>query len=508
MLQEESLRGAGTDGEEPMATKQAVKKDRPTIARLDDAAGNGRGAVGYLSPAERKAHGRSARTNVPRSSHAEWEPASKRPDPIALLESQAKTRVPELVPIRYGRMLVSPFAFYRGAALIMSSDLASTPRSGFQVQLCGDTHLSNFGVFGTPERRFAFDLNDFDETNPGPWEWDLKRLVASFTVAGRERGFSEKERRAIVEATVAEYRSAMRGFAEMTNLQVWYSSIDIDVLFQERRKELTAGQAKRTEATLAKARTKDSMRAFSKLTEIVDGEPRIISDPPLIVPVEELAEGIEYNELQKWLRSMIRSYQTTLATDHSRLLDQYRLTHFARKVVGVGSVGTRAWIALFIGRDMGDPLFLQVKEAQESVLEPYLGKSEYPNHGKRVVAGQRLMQAASDMFLGWKHIKQGLDGQERDFYVRQLHDWKGSANVETMAPGGMTLYGELCGWTLARAHARSGDRIGIASYVGAGNTLDQALATFAETYADQNERDYQALVEAVRNDRLQAITGL
>jgi len=344
----------------------------------------------------------------------------------------------------------------------------------------------------------------FDLGESGNNLWERIAPVLDTAVAS----LSEKERRAIVEATVAEYRSAMRGFAEMTNLQVWYSSIDIDVLFQERRKELTAGQAKRTEATLAKARTKDSMRAFSKLTEIVDGEPRIISDPPLIVPVEELAEGIEYNELQKWLRSMIRSYQTTLATDHSRLLDQYRLTHFARKVVGVGSVGTRAWIALFIGRDMGDPLFLQVKEAQESVLEPYLGKSEYPNHGKRVVAGQRLMQAASDMFLGWKHIKQGLDGQERDFYVRQLHDWKGSANVETMAPGGMRLYGELCGWTLARAHARSGDRIGIASYVGAGNTLDQALATFAETYADQNERDYQALVEAVRNDRLQAITGL
>jgi hypothetical protein len=327
-------------------------------------------------------------------------------------------------------------------------------------------------------------------------------------VAGRERGFALKQRRVAVMAAVSGYRAAIRGFAGMSNLDVWYSHIDVDRLLEERGAELDQEMMELTEAALAKARTKDSMRAFSKLTEIIDGEPRIMSDPPKIVPIEELASDVDRDELYEWLRSMLRGYRETLTTDRRRLLEQYRFVHFARKVVGVGSVGTGAWIALFIGRDDGDPLFLQVKEAQESVLEPFLGQSEYANHGERVVSGQRLMQAASDMFLGWQRVEAGGDGRPRDFYVRQLHDWKGGANVERMVPDGMAIYGQLCGWTLARAHACSGDRIAISSYLGAGSAFDEAIAIFAETNADQNERDYAALADAVQTGRLQATTSI
>jgi uncharacterized protein (DUF2252 family) len=464
--------------------------------------------VTHVSPDERAAGGKAARSEAPRASHGEWAASSDRPDPIELLEQQAVTRVPELVPIRYGRMLVSPFAFFRGAALIMAADLQATPRSGIDAQLCGDAHLSNFGVFGTPERRFSFDLNDFDETHPGPWEWDVKRLAASIAVAGRERGFSSKQRRPAVLAAVSGYRIAMRDFAGMTNLDVWYSHLDIDQLPKPKRTKRGAGIIKRAETTLAKARTKDSMRAFSKLTELVDGEPRIMSDPPLIIPIEELVEGVERDQLREYLRSMFQDYQESLSPDRRRLVSQYRPIHFARKVVGVGSVGTRAWIALFLGRDVGDPLFLQMKEAEQSVLEAFAGPSRYENHGERVVAGQRLMQAASDTFLGWKRVERGLDGRQRDFYVRQLHDWKGSANVEESVPEGMAQYGEICGRTLARAHARSGDRIAIAAYLGRGVEFDDAIASFAEAYADQNERDYQALVGAVQAGRVEATTGL
>ncbi len=460
--------------------------------------------VAHLSPAERAARGKAARSEVPRASHSEWEPSSARPDPIGLLEQQAETRVPELVPIRHGRMLVSPFTFYRGAALIMASDLAATPRSGVRVQLCGDAHLSNFGIFGTPERNLMFDINDFDETHPGPWEWDVKRLAASLAVAGRDRGYSTKQRREIVLAAVEEYRTAMRDFATKSNLEVWYAHLDIEKNLAQLRGELTAAQMEKTEAVIAKARTKDSLRAFDKLTHVVDGQRRIISDPPLIVPLEELAEGRSWHEIEEELRVLFRDYRRTLATDRRRLLEQYNLVHFARKVVGVGSVGTRAWIALFLGRDDADPLFLQVKEAQPSVLEPFLGHSEYTNCGQRVVAGQRLMQAASDLFLGWKRVASGLDGRQRDFFIRQLNDWKGSAEVETMIPRGMAVYARLCAWTLARAHARSGDRIAIASYLGSGSVFDNAIAAFAELYADQNERDYAALVEAVKSGRIEA----
>jgi uncharacterized protein (DUF2252 family) len=431
-----------------------------------------------------------------------------RPDPISLLEQQAETRVPELVPIRHGRMLVSPFTFYRGAAFVMAADLAATPRSGFNVQLCGDAHLSNFGIFGTPERNMVFDINDFDETHPGPWEWDLKRLAASFVIAARDQKFSTKQGREAVLTAARTYREAMRAFAAMSNMEVWYARLDVEQVLAELKAEFGEKRLGRAEATVARARTKDSMRAFDKLTEVVDGEPRIISDPPLIVPVEELAEDRARDELYDELRSLFRGYRRTLETDRRHLLEQYRFVHMARKVVGVGSVGTRAWIALLLGRDEHDPLFLQVKEAQESVLEPFLGHSEYDNSGHRVVAGQRLMQAASDMFLGWKRVAAGLDGRQRDFYIRQLHDWKGSAEIEGMQPDGLAVYGRLCGWTLARAHARSGDRIAIASYLGGSDSFDQAILGFAEAYADQNERDYAALAAAVESGRLEAQTGL
>jgi uncharacterized protein (DUF2252 family) len=462
----------------------------------------------HVSPDERRAQGKAARAEVPRKSHADFEPSATRPDPIDLLEQQAATRVPELVPIRYGRMSVSPFTFYRGAALIMASDLAPTPRSGFEVQLCGDAHLSNFGVFGTPERRLVFDVNDFDETSPGPWEWDVKRLAASIAIAGRERGFSDKQRAAAVLATVSRYRAAINEFAAMRKLDLWYAHLDADAVFSEAQNRgiLRPNAAKRTEAGLAKARTKDSLQALSKLTHVVDGEPRIISDPPLLVPIEELAADIDPTAIFDWLRSLLAEYRETLTHDRRLLLEQYRLVQFARKVVGVGSVGTRAWIGLFLGRDHQDPLFLQMKEAGESVLEPFAGPSEFENHAQRVVVGQRMMQSATDVFLGWKRVD-GLDGQ-RDFYVRQLRDWKGSADVDEMVPEGMSLYGQLCGWTLARAHARTGDPIAIASYLGTGSVFDEALVRFAEAYADQNERDYRTLLDAIASGRIAAETGL
>jgi uncharacterized protein (DUF2252 family) len=460
------------------------------------------------SPEDRVARGKDARSEVPRSSHGAWEPAADRPDPIKLLEEQAKTRVPELVPIRYGRMLVSPFTFYRGAALIMAADLAASPQSGITAQLCGDAHLSNFGVFASPERQMMFDINDFDETFPGPWEWDVKRLSASLEIAGRDRGFTPAERRAAVTAGVLEYRERMRQLAGMRNLDVWYASIEVGRLLEQFRGSLTKKQAKATDETLAKARTRDSMQAFSKLTHEVDDERRIIADPPLIVPIEDLMPpGTERQEIEQSIRDLIRSYQRTLSTDREHLLSEFRYVHMARKVVGVGSVGTRAWIVLMLGRDGQDPLLLQAKEAGESVLQRFLGKSAYPNEGQRVVAGQRLMQAASDIFLGWERVT-GIDDATRDFYLRQLRDWKGSANVDTMVPTGMAAYARLCGATLARAHARSGDRIAIASYLGKGDAFDQAIAEFSTRYADQNERDYGALVQAVESGRLTAQTGL
>ena len=458
--------------------------------------------------AERVARGRAARAEVPRSAHAEFDPGPERPDPIALLQRQAETRVPELVPIRYGRMLVSPFTFYRGAALIMASDLAGTPTTDLRVQLCGDAHLSNFGVFGTPERRMDFDLNDFDETLPGPFEWDLKRLAASLEVAGRDRGFAAARRDAVVRACAASYRTAMAGFAGQSNMQIFYARFDVEDVVARYRATVPRKMLKRAEKGLAKARTKDSMQALERLTHEVDGEPRISADPPLIVPIDELLPPDQAATFSDWFHARLREYRSTLSTDRRRLLERYRYVDLARKVVGVGSVGTRAWIALMLGRDGRDPLFLQIKEAQPSVLEEFAGPSVYRNAGHRVVAGQRLMQTASDVFLGWVRVAEPMDGAVRDFYLRQLRDWKGSAEIDAMVPKGMRLYAEMCGWTLARAHARSGDPVAIAAYLGSSDAFDRAIAAFSVAYADQNERDYELLKEAVASGRVQAETGL
>jgi uncharacterized protein (DUF2252 family) len=445
---------------------------------------------------------------VPRASHAAFVPSSEREDPLEVLEHQASTRVPELVPIRYGRMLVSPFTFYRGAAMIMAGDLAATPRSGLLVQCCGDAHLSNFGVFASPERRLVFDLNDFDETLPGPWEWDVKRLAVSMLIAAINNDYSVKDQEQIVLDTVAAYRTAMRDFAAMSNLDVWYAHLEIDSVIQDLGAQLKPKMAKRTEKTLAKARTRDSMSAFSKLTHVVDGQVRIVDQSPLIVPLDQLADGDQRDQMYEGLHELLRSYRSTLEFDRRVLVEGFELVDIARKVVGVGSVGTRAWIALMLGRDDQDPLILQMKEAEPAVFEPYLGPSGFSNHGERVVVGQRLMQAVSDIFLGWLHIDSGLDGQARDFYVRQLKDWKGSAEIEQMVPKGVAMYGRLCGWTLARAHARSGDRIAIAAYLGGGASFDQAILEFSHAYAEQNERDYRRLTDAVRAGKLVAETGL
>jgi uncharacterized protein (DUF2252 family) len=461
-----------------------------------------------LTPEERVAHGKEARKRVPLEMHAEYAPRPDRLDPVALLEGQAMTRVPDLVPLRYGRMLVSPFTFYRGAALVMAADLAPTPVSGFRAQLCGDAHLSNFGLFATPERRMIFDVNDFDETLPGPWEWDVKRFIASLTVAGRENGYSRKERRKVAMSGAAAYRMAMRGFADSTNLDVFYASADLDSWLQQWGDTLTTKQRRRTEANIDKARTHDSMQALGKLTELVDGHRRIISDPPVLVPIEALFPEHPAQDLYAALREVFSSYRRSLQPDRRVLVDQFRMVQVARKVVGVGSVGTRSWIILFLGRDEGDPLFLQAKEAQPSVLEAYAGASAYGNQGRRVVAGQQLMQAASDIFLGATQAS-GVDGTTpRDFYIRQLRDGKGSADIEHMVPTGMEAYAQLCGWTLARAHACSGDRIAIASYLGRSDRFERALADFGETYADQNEADFHELEAAERTGRIKTVRGL
>jgi uncharacterized protein (DUF2252 family) len=455
----------------------------------------------HQTPEERAALGRAARTRVPRSSHAAFEPAPDRADPVALLEEQAATRVPDLVPIRYGRMLTSPFAFLRGASLIMAADLAGTPRSGLGAQLCGDAHLSNFGVFASPERQLVFDLNDFDETLPGPWEWDVKRLVASLEVAGRGNGFSPAQRRTAVLAAAAEYREAMATFAQMRNLDVWYASVTVDRLKPTIEAVVDPVTLKRTNKFLAKAKTRDHLQAFAKLVRMDDGEPRFVSDPPLLVPVDDLLAPGLAQRLEDQVVAALRGYSRSLASDRRHLFDDYRFVELARKVVGVGSVGTRAWVALMLGRDAEDPLILQVKEAERSVLERFTRRSRYANQGQRVVAGQRLMQASSDIFLGWQRVVD-LEGAPRDCYVRQLRDWKGSVEIEQMHPEAMTAYGALCGWTLARAHARSGDRIAIAAYLGAGDAFDRALTSFAARYADQNERDHAALQAAADSGRI------
>lgn len=461
------------------------------------------GAETRPSAEDRAAAGKAVRAGTPRSSHGEWAPQPDRADPVAILQKQAESRVPELVPLRYGRMLASALTFYRGAAGIMAADLAPTPVSGYQAQLCGDAHLSNFGGFAAPDRTLVFDVNDFDETLPGPWEWDVKRLVASFEIGGRDRGFGREDRLAIVGTAAGAYRRTMRELADLTNLDLWYRRLDLVGVIAEYGGEIGKRDRRNLDRNIAKAQAKDRMRAFSKLTERVDGKLRIVSQPPLLVPLEELATPKQAREADEAIREMLDTYRDSLSSENRYLFEGYDYVHAARKVVGVGSVGTRAWIALFIGRDERDPLFLQIKEAEESVLEEFAAPSEFSHHGRRVVEGQRLTQAAGDILLGWMSAT-GLDGRDREFYVRQLWDEKASARVELMSPRSMGAYARMCGSTLARAHARSGDRIGIAAYLGRGSTFDDAMVRFASAYADQNERDFAALEQAARDGRVEA----
>ena len=457
------------------------------------------------SPDERAAEGKAVRSKVPRSSHAAWEPPANRPSPNETLAAQDTTRVQELVPVRYGRMLASPFTFYRGAAAIMAWDLAATPRSGLDVQLCGDAHLSNFGVFQAPSRVLVFDINDFDETHPGPFEWDLKRLAASLEIAGRDRGFKGKQRRMVATAAAQQYCDAMAQFAAMRDVDVWYSRLNVSAMLDRWSARIPPEKLSRLEKNIAKAKNKDSLRALAKLTVRDDqGMPRIASRPPLLVPIEELAGDADVGAVVK---RVLAAYRKSLDPEFRRLVDGYHYVHAAHKVVGVGSVGTRSWIGLMLGRNADDPLFLQFKEAQASVLEPHTSKSRYAQHGRRVVEGQRLMQAAGDPLLGWL-TGEGLDGQERSMYARQLWDGKGSAEVELMGPRDMVAYAQMCGWTLARAHARSGDRIAIHGYLGGGKTFSRAIAEFSQTYADQNDSDYALLTKAVDSGELEVQTGL
>lgn len=462
------------------------------------------GAPPPPTPRERAETGRAARRTTPRSAQARYEPPADRLDPVGIVEAQSATRVPELVPVRYGRMIESPFRFFRGAAAVMAADLAAaTPASGLTAQLCGDAHMMNFRLLGSPERRLVFDINDFDETHPGPWEWDVKRLATSLVIAGRENGWPEEERTAIVRAAVRTYRRRIRAYAGMGNLDVWYDRGDMEQVQLLADERLDRRGRERLAEAMAKARTRDSMKAFEKLTEIRDGGRRFAADPPLIVPVAELLAGPGLDRLVRELHNLVEHYGSSLSMERRHLLGQYRVVDIARKVVGVGSVGTRCWVLLLLGRDDTDPLILQAKEADRSVLEAFTERSAYENQGQRVVAGQRLMQAVGDVFLGWDRVTD-VDVPYRDFYVRQLHDWKGIVVPQAMVPKGMRLFAELCGATLARAHARSGDRIAIAAYVGGGEVLDGAIARFAEAYADQNERDHAALVAAVREGRVTA----
>jgi uncharacterized protein (DUF2252 family) len=517
-----------------------------------------------MSVDERRARGTGARVTTPLEAHAGWVPAAGRPSPVTLLREQETTREPDLVPVRRGRMMVSPFTFYRGAAKVMAEDLKDTPAAGLDAQLCGDAHLSNFGAFASPERRLVFDLNDFDETLPGPFEYDVKRMTASFVIAARDNGFSRADARTAALASVSGYREAMAGFAERNTMDIWYASVDeADILRVVRsavesaeatekatrktgkkavgkpdkpgkadkadkadkaakagakngrkddatRKEaeeqarMTRLAEKRVEKFSAKARTRDSLSALSKLAEVVDGRYQIISQPPVVIPLRDLAPELSPDQIDHLLREQFRSYRATLQPDRKHLLEQFEIVDVARKVVGVGSVGTRAFIALLQGRDSRDPLFLQAKEATASVLEAHLPRSRYRNHGQRVVQGQRIMQAASDIFLGWTR---GVD-ITRHFYWRQLRDMKGSVPIEETTPVGLAMYGRLCGWTMARAHARSGDPVAISAYLGDGDEFDRSITDFAERYADQNERDYDEFAAAIKDGRLTAVEGV
>jgi uncharacterized protein (DUF2252 family) len=459
------------------------------------------------TPTERAAFGREARAKVPRSRHGEWKPPANRTDPLEILALQATTRVPELVPIRYGRMAASPFAFFRGAAAVMAADLAHDEATGLTVQLCGDAHLSNFGGFASPERDLVFDVNDFDETIPGPFEWDLKRLAASFEIAGRSREFDESVRRSVVTQASRSYRRALREFATQRDLDIWYARLDVAEIAERWGAQASRKLLETFQRRMAKAQSKDHLAALTKLTVEVDGKLRFVDNPPLMVPAESLFTDVYSSQTAGNLYDALSQYRSTLSGDRQRLLEKYDFTDLARKVVGVGSVGSRCWVALFVGRDNSDPLFLQVKEAEAAVGEPFLGKSEYPSHGQRVVEGQRLMQGASDIFLGWDHFT-GEDGVTRDFYLRQLWDWKFSVDIDLLTPDAFGIYAEICGWILARAHARSGDAIAMGSYLGGGDRFDRSMVEFATSYADQNELDFATLTGAIASGRIHAETGV
>ena len=489
-----------------MTAKTEDAARRRSAARAPGKGSARAGAEEQLSRADREARGKDARAVASLESQAEFRPDPSR-DPVGLLLEQDKSRVQELVPVRHGRMLVSPWTYFRGAALPMAADLATTPTSGLRAQLCGDAHLANFGAFASPSRRLVFDVNDFDETLPGPFEWDVKRLAASLAVAGRGNGFSAKDRRRVILAGVERYRTAMREFAGQPFLAVWYAHLDVDDAIAQYRSQFKAKRVKATKKMLAKAYTSDSMKAQRKLTTQVNGQRRIISDPPLIEPVEEVFPDAQASAIYKLIGETLDKYRRTLQSDRRHLLEQFTLVQVARKVVGVGSVGTRCWIALMDAGDGTEPLFLQPKEAMASSLAPYCGRSHYASHGERVVAGQVLMQAESDIFLGWTHVT-GPDGVDHDYYIRQLKDWKFSFPIEQMIPSGMAVYAQICGWALARAHARSGDRIALAAYLGGSDKFDQAIADFAEKYADQNDVDYAAFQAAAKDGRVQTTTDI
>jgi len=472
----------------------------------------GNSGAARLGPEERAAEGKATRAKVPLEAHADFQPRKSR-DPVALLLSQAETRVPDLVPIRHGRMLVSPFTFYRGAAVVMAADLDTTPTPGLQTQLCGDAHLSNFGVYASPERQLVFDINDFDETLPGPFELDVKRLAASFVVAGRDIGFTRKQCRKATLAAVESYRTAMGAFAAQPILSVWYAHLNMEQALAEYKASLSArklkerkARLKATEAALAKARTRDRLQAIGKLTTVVDGKRQIVSNPPLVVRLDDMVE-VNPDGVRGRLGTLMAAYGNTLQSHLRVLIDHFTLADVAHKVVGVGSVGTRAWILLLEAGVESEALLLQAKQAGPSALAGYAGKSAYANEGERVVAGQHLMQASSDIFLGWLRARP-TGSRNQDYYLRQLRDWKMSAAIEEMIPAGMQIYARWCGWTLARAHARSGDRIAIAAYLGNSTKFDNAIADFAEAYADQNERDHAAMAAAVADGRVEAQPGV
>jgi uncharacterized protein (DUF2252 family) len=485
------------------------RSDHPTTVALTSAAvprARARSGARRRLPTreERQARGRAARAGLPRSALGTWTDPVDRADPVGILAAQSADRIAELVPLRHGRMLVSPFAFYRGGAAVMAADLASSPSTGLHVQLCGDAHLSNFGGYAAPDRQLVFDLNDFDETIPGPWEWDVKRLVASFAIAGRQRGFRRSERRRTVVAAAEAYRTAMREFASMGNLEVWYSRLTAADIVERWGGRVDARTMREFDRRMQKAMTKDSASAAAKLTRSVDGERRFVNQPPLLSPLADLLPPAERVGMERAVGAGLRTYARTVAGDRRSLLDQYAYVDIARKVVGVGSVGTRAWVLLLRGSDDDDHLMLQLKEARQSVLAPFVGAGRFANEGQRVVEGQRLMQASSDIFLGWSRGP-AVDGTSRDFYVRQLWDWKVSSDVEQGSVDNLTIMAEMCGWTLARAHARSGDRVAVAAYLGASSAFDRAMAVFSELYADRNERDYELFSKAAADGRIEAV---